>query len=221
MSIDSTVDAYRIASGEGGRLKLSKRVFDLIFSSSILLCGLPIFFSLALIVKLSSPGPVFFGSRRMGLGGATFFCWKFRTMCIDAEKKLGQLLMSDSTLLSEWETYYKLKSDPRITWIGKWLRKTSLDELPQFWNVLKGDMSIVGPRPLPAEMYQLLGSKAPKILSVRPGLTSIWAVRGRNQLTLTERTRLEVFYIDHQSFLLDCRLILQTALAMIHQRGAY
>lgn len=143
-------------------------------------------------------------------------------MYTDAERKLAQLLKNDPSLRTEWETFYKLKDDPRISPIGKWMRKTSLDELPQFWNVLKGDMSIVGPRPLSEEEVQKhLGKRAAKILSVRPGLTSVWAVRGRSNLTLAERVRLEVFYVDHQSFFLDCSLILKTALSMINPKGAY
>ena len=204
------------------KLKMSKRTFDILFSSFALLCGLPLFLFCAIAVKLSSRGPIFYGSKRIGLAGTPFLCWKFRTMYTDAEKKLQQLLKNDETLRTEWQKFYKLKDDPRITPIGKWLRKTSLDEIPQFWNVLRGDMSIVGPRPLSEdEVRNSLGKKAGKILSVRPGLTSIWAVRGRNNLTLAERTRLELFYIDHQSFIFDCRLILKTALAMIYPKGAF
>ncbi len=203
-------------------LKISKRLFDLLFSGVALMCGLPLFFFCAIAVKLSSNRPIFFASRRLGFAGLPFLCWKFRTMYTDAENKLDQLLATDPLLQNEWERFYKLKDDPRITPLGKLLRKTSLDELPQFWNVLKGDMSIVGPRPLSEEeVRKYLGKRADKILSVRPGLTSVWAVRGRSGLTLTERVRLEAFYVDHQSFWLDCRLILKTALVMIYPRGAY
>ncbi len=204
------------------KLKLSKRAFDILFSGAALLLGMPLFIFCALVVKFSSRGPIFFGSKRIGLAGTSFSCWKFRTMYIDAEHKLQDLLRNDQALLSEWKRFYKLKDDPRITPTGKWLRKLSFDELPQFWNVLKGDMSIVGPRPLSEdEIRNSLGKKAAKILSVRPGLTSIWTVRGRNNLTLAERTRLELFYIDHQSFFFDCRLILKTALAMFYPKGAF
>lgn len=221
MSAEGT-KVYGGGCREAIKLKYSKRIFDIVFSGAAILCGLPFFLFCALAVKLSSPGPVFYASKRVGLAGGFFHCWKFRTMFIDAEKKLTQLLKNDPSLRAEWETYYKLKDDPRITSIGKWMRKFSLDELPQFWNVFKGDMSIVGPRPLSEEEVQKhLGKRAEKILSVRPGLTSIWAVRGRNSLTLAERTRLEVFYVDHQSFIFDCRLILKTALSMIFPKGAY
>ncbi len=140
----------------------------------------------------------------------------------DADLKLKALLESDPTLLQEWKLYYKLKADPRITSFGKWLRKTSLDELPQFLNVLKGDMSVVGPRPLTQdEIANYLKEKAPKILSMRPGLTTLWIVEGRNKFTLKERVKLEEFYVDHQSFQLDVWLIFQTLLKMIFPKGAY
>lgn len=222
MSVEGTSQVYDFIASHEVNLKLSKRIFDIIFSSLALLCGLPIFAICACIVKLSSKGPIFFASKRVGLAGVIFPCWKFRTMHTDAEKKLEQLLLNNPALHDEWKAFYKLKDDPRITPIGKWLRKTSLDELPQFWNVLKGDMSIVGPRPLSqTEVQTYLGKKAGKILSVRPGLTTIWAVRGRNQLTLTERIRLEIFYVDHQSFLFDCQLIIKTFMSMIYPKGAY
>jgi undecaprenyl-phosphate galactose phosphotransferase len=143
-------------------------------------------------------------------------------MYFDAEAKLQALLASDIALMQEWKIYYKLKQDPRITSIGKWLRKTSLDELPQFWNVLKGDMSVVGPRPLTQdEITRYLKEKAPKILSIKPGLTSIWVMKGRNDLTLEERIKWEEYYVDNRSFWLDLKLVFQTAKRMILPRGVY
>lgn len=201
---------------------MRKRLFDILFSIFALTIGFPVFFTCALLIKLSSQGPIFYKCTRIGRQRVPFTCWKFRTMFFDAEQKLQCLLKSDPLLMQEWKTYYKLKHDPRITPIGKWLRKTSLDELPQFWNVLKGDMSVVGPRPLTEyELTHYLKEKAPKILSVRPGLTSIWAIKGRNQLSLLERIQFEEFYIDNRSFSLDCRLVLQTAAQMIFPRGSF
>jgi lipopolysaccharide/colanic/teichoic acid biosynthesis glycosyltransferase len=143
-------------------------------------------------------------------------------MFVDAEEKLEQLLDSDPIILQEWNTYYKLKIDPRITPAGKWFRKFSLDELPQLWNVLKGDMSMVGPRPLTQyEVTHILKHKSAKILSVRPGLTTVWIVRGRNRFTLKQRVKWEEFYIDHHCFFFDCRLIGQTIRTMIFPKGAY
>jgi exopolysaccharide production protein ExoY len=201
---------------------MAKRIFDLLFSLAIMVTGSPIFLLCAAAVKLSSPGPVLYAHSRVGKEGREFGCLKFRTMHYDADLKLQALLASNPVLMQEWKTFYKLKADPRITAVGRWLRKTSLDELPQLINVFKGDMSIVGPRPLTQdEVVHYLKEKAAKILSVRPGLTSLWIVRGRNSFTLNERIKLEEFYIDHRSFWLDLRLILQTAIRMIFPKGAY
>jgi undecaprenyl-phosphate galactose phosphotransferase len=140
----------------------------------------------------------------------------------DADTKLMPLLASNPILMQEWKTYFKLKEDPRITPIGKFLRKTSLDELPQIWNVFRGDMSVVGPRPLTQhEVDHYLKEKALTILSVRPGLTTLWITQGRNRLSLEERIELEEFYVQNRSFWLDLKLIFQTALLMIFPKGAY
>ena len=193
-----------------------KRTFDIIFSLGVLVVGSPVFLLCAIAVKLSSPGPILYAHPRVGKEGKGFGCLKFRTMHSDADMKLQTLLASNPIFMQEWKTYYKLKADPRITSIGKWLRKTSLDELPQFINVFKGDMSLVGPRPLTQdEIVHYLKGKATKILSVRPGLTSLWIVKGRNRFTLQERVKLEEFYVDHRTFWLDLCLILQTAIRMI------
>ncbi|MDE3045473.1 MAG: sugar transferase [Verrucomicrobiota bacterium] len=200
---------------------MTKRLFDIAFSSLVLTLGSPFFLLLALSIKLSSPGPIFYSCSRIGRNNTPFTCYKFRTMYADAETKLQLLLSSDVRLLQEWKTYFKLRQDPRITPLGKWLRKTSLDELPQFFNVFRGDMSVVGPRPLTqTEITDYLKENAPKLLSVRPGLTSLWAIRGRNHLTLEQRISLELHYVDNQNFLLDCRLILQTALHVFFPKGA-
>jgi len=201
---------------------MGKRLFDTFCSLTLLILTFPVFVLCALAVALSSKGSIFYGHPRIGLSGKPFLCFKFRTMFVDAEAKLQQLLAGNPLILEEWNTYYKLKVDPRVTPVGKWLRKFSLDELPQLFNVLKGDMSMVGPRPLTEyEVTHFLKEKSQKILSMRPGLTSIWIVRGRNQFTLKERVKWEEFYVDHHSFLLDFRLILQTAIAMIFPKGSY
>lgn len=200
---------------------MRKRLFDILFSILVMVVGFPIFLLLAIAIKLTSPGPIFYSCTRIGRNNIPFTCYKFRTMYADAETKLQLLLTSDVRLFQEWKTYFKLRHDPRITPLGKWLRKTSLDELPQFLNVLRGDMSLVGPRPLTqTEITHYLKENAPKLLSVRPGLTSLWAIHGRNQLTLEQRIALELQYINTRSFLLDLRLILQTFLAMLFPKGA-
>jgi len=201
---------------------LGKRIFDIFFSFFALTLGAPFFLICALAVKLSSRGPIFYAHPRVGCKGKSFGCLKFRTMYLNADAKLQPLLASDPVLMQEWKTYFKLKEDPRITPIGKFLRKTSLDELPQIWNVFKGDMSVVGPRPLTEhEVVHYLKEKAPKILSVRPGLTTLWIIQGRNRLSLEARIELEEYYVSNRTFWLDCKLIIQTLLLMIFPKGAY
>ena len=143
-------------------------------------------------------------------------------MCQDADKKLQEILRQNPQLKQEWDTYYKLKDDPRVSEIGKILRKTSLDELPQFWNVLVGDLSVVGPRPVTEEEIQkYFGEKASKILSVRPGLTGIWQISGRSLLTFEERIRLEESYIEMQSLIFDLKIIFKTIPMIFISRGAF
>lgn len=206
-----------------------KRLFDILFSSLFLLIGAPVFLFLMLLVKITSPGPIFYKGLRMGQNGKLIYCWKYRTMCIDAEERLQHILNSDPALLVEWQTYFKLKEDPRLTPIGKFLRKTSLDELPQFWNVFKGDLSVVGPRPIAIEHPERAleeirghyGDKTEKILSAKPGITCIWQIRGRNLLTFEERILLEEEYVDRQSLWLDIKIILKTIPVVLFPKGAF
>lgn len=201
---------------------MTKRLFDIVFSLFLFTLAAPFFIVCVLIVKLSSKGPIFYAHPRVGLKGRLFNCYKFRTMYSDADSKLQPLLASDPLLMQEWKTYFKLKVDPRITPIGKFLRKTSLDELPQLWNVFKGEMSVVGPRPLTSdEVDQYVKERAQTILSIRPGLTTLWITKGRNALSLEDRITLEEYYVKHRSFLLDCTLIGKTILLMIFPKGAY
>ncbi|MBS0649173.1 MAG: sugar transferase [Verrucomicrobia bacterium] len=199
-----------------------KRIFDILFSLGASLFFLPFGLIISVLIKATSPGPIFYSSKRVGKDGQPIYCWKFRTMCQDADKKLQEILRQNPELKQEWETYYKLKDDPRISKIGKLLRKTSLDELPQFWNVLTGDLSVVGPRPVTEEeIAKYFGEKASKILSVRPGLTGIWQTSGRSLLTFEERIRLEESYIDQQSLFFDLRIIFKTIPMIFISRGAF
>lgn len=201
---------------------MGKRFFDLLFSFLILALAAPFFLLCALVVKLSSSGPIFYAHPRIGRDGKAFGCLKFRTMYQDADARLQPLLASNPALMQEWKTYFKLRQDPRVTPIGKFLRKTSLDELPQIWNVFRGDMSVVGPRPLTQhEVTYYLKEKAGRILSVRPGLTTLWIIKGRNRLSLEERVEWEEYYVKNRSFWLDLKLIFQTVFVMIFPRGAY
>ncbi len=200
----------------------TKRIFDILFSLGAMIFFIPIGVIAIFFIKATSPGPIFYSSRRVGKDGQSIYCWKFRTMHQDADKKLLEILRENPKLKQEWDTYFKLKEDPRVSTIGKILRKTSLDELPQFFNVLKGDLSVVGPRPVTEEEIQkYFGSKASKILSVRPGLTGIWQTSGRSLLTFEERIRLEESYIDRQSLTLDLRIIFKTIPAMFFTKGAF
>ncbi len=199
-----------------------KQLFDLCFTITALTIGAPLFLAIALLIKCTSRGPIIYRQQRVGLGGELFYCYKFRSMFLDADRRLHALLATDRQLRAEWKATHKLKSDPRITPVGKWLRRTSLDELPQFWNVLKGDLSVVGPRPVvPEEMRQYFGARTAKLLSIKPGLTGLWQVSGRNNTTYEERLALDEQYVDTRNFWLDLRLIVRTPLVMLCSRGAY
>lgn len=205
-----------------GLYKHYKTFFDVFFSFCAILLGLPLFLLIAILVKLSSKGPILYRSERIGLNFKPISCLKFRTMYQDADQRLHDLFTKEPLLKKEWDLYQKLKKDPRIHPIGRFLRKTSMDELPQFFNVLKGDLSIVGPRPFCKNQVETyLGHKAVKFLSVKPGITGIWQISGRNLLTFHERLILEENYIDTKSFLLDLRILLKTIPAVIFPKGAY
>jgi undecaprenyl-phosphate galactose phosphotransferase len=199
-----------------------KRGFDIIFSALILVLTLPILAVVAIAIRLSSKGSVVYAHERIGRGGRPFSCYKFRTMHKNADNVLQEHLNACPSLREEWEQNHKLKNDPRVTPIGKFLRKLSLDEFPQFWNVIIGDMSIVGPRPMVREEIEnKIGSKAAKILSVRPGLTGIWQTSGRSNTSYVKRVQLDELYVEHRSLWLDMKLICKTVPSMIMSRGAY
>lgn len=200
----------------------AKRLFDIIFSLCVLIIGFPLFLVIAIAIKCSSSGDVFYSHERVGRGGRLFKCYKFRTMHCDAEKRLSDLLNKNPKFRAEWESSFKLKNDPRIAPFGNFLRRSSLDELPQFFNVLKGDLSVVGPRPVVHdEVVKHLGEKAAKILSFRPGITCIWQVSGRSDIVYPARVQLDEKYIDNYSLLLDLFLIAKTIPSMIFSKGAY
>ena len=200
----------------------SKRLFDLVFSTLVLTLGFPVFLIIACAIMLSSRGLPVYSHERIGRGGKAFRCYKFRTMYRDADARLESILEQNPSFKAEWLATRKLRNDPRITPLGHFLRKTSLDELPQFWNVLKGDLSVVGPRPVVRdEVIQYLGHRANKILSIRPGLTGIWQVSGRSDTSYETRMRLDEQYVDTHCFSMDLLLILQTIPSMLMRRGAY
>ncbi|RZS40326.1 exopolysaccharide production protein ExoY [Limnobacter thiooxidans] len=192
-----------------------KRIFDILFSL-LVLCLLSPFLLMAVLLVGLDGGPVFYYQRRVGLHGETFKCWKFRTMVVNAEMVLKHLIESDEKIAKEWNTTQKLQVDPRITWIGKWLRRCSIDELPQFINVLNGSMSVVGPRPFAREQMGLYNNAAlAKYLSVKPGLTGSWQVYARHDTTFACRAKYDELYVDQASFAMDLALVAKTPLAML------
>ena len=198
-----------------------KRALDLALIVSTAPLWLPVIGVIALAVKLDSPGPVFYPATRIGMNGKRFRMWKFRSMVRDADRVLEQTLAADPERRAEWEANHKLRDDPRITRVGKWLRQTSLDELPQLWNVLNGEMSLVGPRPILEDGPEKYGDAFGVYKKVLPGLTGMWQVAGRNDLSFEERVHLDVYYVRNWSVWLDLHLLARTTLAVLLRRGAY
>ena len=198
-----------------------KRSLDLLLVSLGGLVLLPFLLLIALAVKLSSPGPILYGHRRLGLNGKYFKAYKFRSMVMDADKKLENVLDADPRLRVEWEASHKLKDDPRVTTIGKILRRTSFDEFPQLINILKGEMSLVGPRPVTNPEIKKYGENALRILTVKPGLTGLWQVSGRSDTDYAERVSYDLYYIQSWSVWLDIWILYRTPSAILKGKGAY
>lgn len=196
-----------------------KRTFDFIISGLSLILLSPIFLLIAVLIKFDSKGKVFYKHKRIGKNGEYIYLYKFRSMHSDSKERLEKML-EDPKIRKEWEENYKLDNDPRITKIGSILRKTSLDELPQLFNILVGDMSIVGPRPVIDDEIKKYGSNKDKLLSVTPGLTGWWACNGRSWTSYEDRMKLELYYVDHRSILLDIKVIIKTAISVIKRDGA-
>lgn len=201
--------------------RYAKRVVELCLTSLFVFALLPVLAALALLVRISSPGPVLFRQRRIGRQGHVFQCLKFRTMYADAEDRLHSLLAADAAVRHEYEHYARISNDPRVTRAGRLLRRTSLDELPQLWNVMRGEMALVGPRPyLPSEAGKV-GDLLDTIVRVRPGMTGLWQVSGRSDLLFRERTLLDDYYIRNWSLWMDASILLRTPRALLTARGAY
>lgn len=195
-----------------------KRAFDLAGSAAFLLVFSPLYLLIALLIKLEDGGPAIFGQTRVGRHGRLFKMYKFRSMCLDAEERLREVMARNHH--REGVTF-KLKDDPRITRVGRWLRKYSLDELPQLYNVLRGDMSLVGPRPpVPREvaLYSLADRRR---LAVKPGITCFWQISGRANIDFSGQVKLDVDYIEHQSLWLDLKILARTVPAVMSGTGAY
>lgn len=198
----------------------SKRVFDIVFSALAIVFFAPILLGVAALLKLREGGTVFFAHERVGRGGRRFRCLKFRTMVPDAEERLAEILASDPVARAEWDATRKLTHDPRISCLGNFLRRTSLDELPQFFNVLKGEMSVVGPRPIVVEEMVLYRESIVEYLAVRPGVTGLWQVSGRSDTTFDERVALDSRYVRSMSLLEDVRIVARTVGVLLNQKGA-
>jgi Undecaprenyl-phosphate galactose phosphotransferase WbaP len=201
--------------------RLLKEIMDI----SIVIVGgllsLPLIALIALLIKISSPGPVIYGQQRIGLRGRRFQAWKFRTMMIDADKVLDKYLAAYPQLREEWEKNHKLRNDPRVTKIGRWLRLTSLDELPQLWNVLLGEMSLVGPRPIVQAEIGKYGESFDLYTKVLPGITGLWQISGRNNTTYAERVRLDSYYVRNWSPWMDLYILARTFKVVLQGEGAY
>ncbi len=200
---------------------MTKRIFDLLFSIFVLSITWPLFIAIAILIKLDSRGPVFYVQVRPGKNGRPIRILKFRTMYVDAEERLEILLRESPEAREEWEKYRKLKKDPRITRIGKILRKFSIDELPQFINVLRGEMSVVGPRPYQMDELERMGDYRDIILSVNPGITGLWQISGRSNLTFEEKLKIESWYVLNWNLWMDMFIIARTIPAVLSGKGAY
>lgn len=198
-----------------------RRLFDVIFSLFVLIIFSPLYLLIALVIKCSSPGKIIYSQRRMGQNGVLFTCYKFRTMHVNADHLLSELLQKNHLLAKEWHEKQKLAHDPRIFTIGHVLRKLSLDELPQFYNVLKGDLSITGPRPYMPSQLTLLGAQAERILSVKPGITGLWQTSGRSSTTFLDRILLDAKYVEIKSLWLDIKLIMKTCKIIFTLKDAH
>ena len=197
-----------------------KRIGDLTVAACALLVVLPLLVLVALLIHGSGPGGIFYGHPRVGRNGKSFRCLKFRTMHLDADQRLAVLLANEPALAAEWSRTRKLDRDPRVSGIGKLLRKTSLDELPQLINVLRGEMSLVGPRPVTREELSRYGTSARQYLQMTPGITGLWQVSGRNNLSYAERVRLDAAYARQWSLAADLRILLSTPAAVLLRQGA-
>ncbi len=198
----------------------TKRAADIAISAVALLLLLPLMFGIALMVRATSRGPIFFGHERVGFGGRRFRCYKFRTMVADGDRVLDEYLDRFPAEREVWLAERKLHNDPRVTPLGAVLRKLSIDELPQLYNIIAGHMSIVGPRPVVADELQNYGNSAVHYLRTRPGLTGLWQISGRNDTSYRERVVMDRLYVQRWSILLDLRIVVMTIPAVLTSRGA-
>ena len=199
----------------------AKRVLDLLLIGVFSVPVLSLTAIVALLLKLESKGPILYRQERIGQGSRRFYTWKFRTMIHDADAVLSKYLEQHSELKEEWERNHKLRNDPRVTWVGRILRRMSLDELPQLWNVMKGEMSLVGPRPIVEQETARYGDHFGEYLQVLPGITGLWQVSGRNDLSYDARVALDVYYVRKWTVWMDMQIMAQTIGVVLQGKGAY
>jgi lipopolysaccharide/colanic/teichoic acid biosynthesis glycosyltransferase len=220
--LDRGAAAYAIDPTAGSaRGLLLIRIADILFSSAMLLLFLPLMLLIAIAVYVTDPGPIIFGHRRVGRHGRSFKCLKFRSMVVGAEARLQQLLASDPALQAAWDRDHKLPADPRITRIGGFLRASSLDELPQLINVLRGEMSLVGPRPISEAEVPRYGRYIADYYQTTPGVTGLWQISGRNDVSYRRRVALDVAFSRSLNLKLYMRILVMTVPAVILARGSY
>lgn len=201
---------------------LAKNIFDFSLTAVGTICISPLLVYIAYRIKKEDPGPVFFAHERIGKDGKPFPCYKFRSMVTNSQEMLQKYLAENPAAKEEWEREFKLKDDPRVTPIGKVLRRTSLDELPQIFNVLRGEMSLVGPRPvIQEELDKYYGETAKLYCTVKPGITGLWQVSGRSDTTYDERVALDASYIENRSFWGDIVILWKTIAVVALKKGAY
>lgn len=200
--------------------RAAKRVMDILGALVFFTFFMPVFLGVALGVAFTSSGPIFYSQRRAGRYGRSFNFYKFRSMVVDSDRALAKHFDKHPAARAQWNKFQKLDNDPRITKFGQFIRRTSLDELPQFWNVLMGDMSLVGPRPCMQSQRQLYGKYWPDYCALRPGLTGMWQVSGRNRLTFQERVSMDSRYAREWSVWLDIRILLQTVRVVLTGDGS-
>ena len=205
----------------GGLAAGTKRGLDVVTALALLVFTAPLLLGIALAIRAQDGGPVLFRHTRCGRGGASFGLWKFRTMHPDAAERLAALLEGDPHAEAEWARTRKLRRDPRVTRLGRFLRRSSLDELPQLVNILRGDMSVVGPRPVMADELARYGALAPLMSAARPGVTGLWQVSGRNDLDFATRVALDADYVRRWSLARDARILLRTVPVVLLAKGAY
>ncbi len=203
------------------RYRVLKRAADILLIVMALPILLPVIFLVAMVVRFTSPGPVFFSHRRICRDGAFFSMWKFRTMCVDSSDVLERYLAQHPRARAEWKKTHKLRVDPRITSVGLFLRRFSLDELPQIWNVLRGQMSLVGPRPIVAAEVEKYADCFDYYCRVKPGVTGLWQVSGRSELTYRQRVALDCEYVERWSMWRDFKILLVTCKSVVNRDGAY